>query len=296
MIKIDLKVKNRQNKYYTKLNNLRQAIIGRCTKPNYSNYKYYGAKGVRVSDRWLESFDKFYEDIIQIEGWDAEEFMKGNIVLDKDYLKQKTYSLDTCVWLPKDVNQKLRDNSVYKAISPNGETVYFNSITSFSKENGLSYSTVTKRLNGTTTGNYRGWTIPKQKESYYTNRVTYKPPFTAKNIDNGEEYTFDSIKEVATFLGVAHHRLSNIRNVLNPNKKEKQTSGYLLKMAGYSYKEYYKTTYKREYPDGSVEGFDNLQDYCNNHKLNLTCVSECIHGKQKTHKGSKFYKVEILIS
>lgn len=296
MIKIDLKTKNRHNGYYTKLNNLRQAIIGRCTKPNYSNYKYYGAKGVRVSDRWLESFDNFYEDIIQIDGWDAEEFMKGNIVLDKDFFKEKLYSLETCLWLSKDINQNLRDNSEYKAISPSGEVIYFSSISAFSKKYGLSYSTVTKRLNGTTTGYYRGWSIPKQKESFYTTRVQYKSPFTAKSIESGEEHTFSSIKEIADFLGISHSRLSNIRNVLNPSKKEKQTSGYLLKMSGYDYKDYYKVIYTREYSTGDTEAFNNLQEYCGNHQLNLTCVSECIHGKQQTHKGSKFYKEEILIS
>lgn len=35
----------------------------RCYNPNSINYKYYGARGIKVCDRWLNSFKNFYDDM-----------------------------------------------------------------------------------------------------------------------------------------------------------------------------------------------------------------------------------------
>lgn len=39
------------------------AMIQRCTNPNRPSYKKYGAIGVTVCARWLESFEAFHEDM-----------------------------------------------------------------------------------------------------------------------------------------------------------------------------------------------------------------------------------------
>ena len=37
-------------------------MIKRCTNPNHPEYKNYGGRGIKVCDRWLESFENFFAD------------------------------------------------------------------------------------------------------------------------------------------------------------------------------------------------------------------------------------------
>lgn len=39
------------------------SMIQRCTNPNSANYKYYGARGITVCERWVNSFENFFADM-----------------------------------------------------------------------------------------------------------------------------------------------------------------------------------------------------------------------------------------
>ena len=89
-------------------------MIERCYNPNDSHYNSYGGKGVTVCERWL-NFTNFFNDIHHLPGYDHYKFQNGELELDKD-LKQfnqtecKVYSPETCVLIPKNVNEALRQH------------------------------------------------------------------------------------------------------------------------------------------------------------------------------------------
>lgn len=82
-------------------------MLARCYDPDNHRYNAYGAKGVRVCDRWLR-FDYFLEDIVNLPGY--QEMINNpnrKYQLDKDILQQnvptnqKVYSPETCMFVQK---------------------------------------------------------------------------------------------------------------------------------------------------------------------------------------------------
>lgn len=60
------KLPERKRRQKSPLQLLKQAyhnMIARCYNPRNDSYSRYGAMGIRVCERWLESFDNFYADM-----------------------------------------------------------------------------------------------------------------------------------------------------------------------------------------------------------------------------------------
>lgn len=57
-----------------------RSMIKRCTLPTHQAYQWYGGRGIKVCDRWLESFENFLEDLgVRPEGWTIERIdVNGN--------------------------------------------------------------------------------------------------------------------------------------------------------------------------------------------------------------------------
>lgn len=66
-----------------------KAMKGRCLNPNRSNYKYYGAKGIRVCKEWL-TIEGFMADMY-------ESYRPGLTLGRIDHTKD--YSKDNCLWI-----------------------------------------------------------------------------------------------------------------------------------------------------------------------------------------------------
>ena len=69
-------------------------MIGRCNNPKIDSYPWYGARGIKVCDRWMErpgGFENFLEDM----GERPKGFQLDRIDSDKDY------SPENCKWSSK---------------------------------------------------------------------------------------------------------------------------------------------------------------------------------------------------
>ncbi len=69
-------------------------MMYRCYKPYHSHYKYYGAKGYSVCERW-HNFSHFVEDINNHMP-NGHLLYKKEYVIDKDLKDSKIYSLTIC--------------------------------------------------------------------------------------------------------------------------------------------------------------------------------------------------------
>lgn len=83
----------------------------RCCKKTHKNYKHYGGRGIKVCDRWLNSFDNFIEDMGDRP---SPEYQLGRMDNDGDYCPEN------CRWVTKKENQRNKRNNV--CITAFGET------------------------------------------------------------------------------------------------------------------------------------------------------------------------------
>lgn len=76
----------------------------RCYNKNTASYVNYGARGIKVCDEWLNSFETFYKDM-------SDDFSLGLTIERKDV--NKNYSKDNCKWIPKAEQSKNRTNTIW---------------------------------------------------------------------------------------------------------------------------------------------------------------------------------------
>lgn len=99
----------------------------RCADPTNHAYKYYGGRGITVCERWLVAFENFWEDM--------EPTWQKGLTLDR-VDNEQGYSSENCRWTTRteqSINQRRR-------LLPTG------SLSAMSKETGISYFTLRKRL------------------------------------------------------------------------------------------------------------------------------------------------------
>jgi hypothetical protein len=102
-------------------------IKQRCMNPNNPAYKDYGGRGIKVCDRWLESYKNFYEDMGDRPDGMSIERIDNN----------RGYSPDNCKWATSsEQNNNRRNVHIYK-----GRT-----ISDWSEITGIKKSTIRARL------------------------------------------------------------------------------------------------------------------------------------------------------
>ena len=133
-------------------------MIKRCYDTKRPGYSNYGAKGIRVSERWL-NFSNFYYDIQTLEGYDKEKFMNSDIFLDKDKLQlnkshdKRVYSINTCVFLTREENNSLQDYASqlkeFIVVFPDGHEETHIGIRKFAKSHGMNFTNICACIKGT---------------------------------------------------------------------------------------------------------------------------------------------------
>lgn len=107
-----------------------RAAVKRCTEPKHPEYFRYGARGIAMCGRWIDSFERFISDMGPC---------PEGLTLDR---KQSNgpYSPDNCRWatpLEQTVNRRV---TIF--VTHQGETLC---LKEWSRKTGIPYSTLMKR-------------------------------------------------------------------------------------------------------------------------------------------------------
>ena len=114
------------------------AMIQRCTNPNVPKFKNYGARGIRVCERWL-SVECFLADMGRRP---SDSHSLDRIDNDGDYMP------GNCRWATDGQQRRNRSDNVY--LTHEGRTMI---VSDWAREIGISEFTIRKRLR-------LGWKVP----------------------------------------------------------------------------------------------------------------------------------------
>lgn len=104
----------------------------RCLNPNDGRYKHYGARGIKICDRWLNSFDNFLSDM-------GPKPSAGHSIERIDV--NGDYEPDNCKWATR--NEQQNNTTQNRFIAYNGETL---TLQQWSRRLGINHRTLHARL------------------------------------------------------------------------------------------------------------------------------------------------------
>lgn len=105
----------------------------RCYNSNNAKYKNYGARGIKVCERWLHSFENFYADMGE---------MPNGCSIDRIDVNGN-YSPENCRWVDQKTQQNNRRNNTKITFNGVTETLRY-----WSEKTGIDTRTLYHRLHG----------------------------------------------------------------------------------------------------------------------------------------------------
>jgi len=123
---------------YTRIHKIWCGIKQRCRNPNDPSYKWYGARGIDVCERWHDSFDAFFEDMGDEY---ADDLQIDRIDPDGDYERSN------CRWVSCKENQRNRRNN--RIVNWGGKDI---TLTEAGEVSGIGEASLRYRLSA-------GWTL-----------------------------------------------------------------------------------------------------------------------------------------
>lgn len=150
------------DEFENKVYNTWRQMLKRCYQKDYA--KQHKINEVKVCEYWLY-FENFLIDVSKIDGFDEEQYINGQLVLDKDIKSRekneitREYSINTVKFVNKSENQSVSQKTK-KIKAVNGKTeIICNSINEMARHLKINPKTVTKYLNST----YLGWSFEEIK-------------------------------------------------------------------------------------------------------------------------------------
>lgn len=108
-----------------------RAMLNRCYNPKFEHYADYGGRGIKVCERWLNSFENFYADMGPSNGLTIER-INGDCDYDPSNCKWAT-------WVEQANNRRTT-----RMVTYNGETMPLKTFTAMFD---IPYQTILNRLN-----------------------------------------------------------------------------------------------------------------------------------------------------
>ncbi|MEK4130192.1 hypothetical protein NYE67_10950 [Solibacillus sp. FSL W8-0474] len=124
-----------------------KGIMDRCYSKKHSRYRYYGAKGITVCDRWHD-FWSFIEDVDNHLENGYLLYESPDWQLDKDKNGGNEYSLENCVVISAEENKKIAYEKQQRKVLAFSETkqIEFKSVTEASEILNIKRTTLTDYL------------------------------------------------------------------------------------------------------------------------------------------------------
>lgn len=185
-----------------------QHVKQRCNNPNNPAYDRYGGRGIKVAERWANSFEAFLEDMGTAPS--------SQHSIDRYPNNNGNYEPNNCRWATAEEQSNNRHNNI--DVEYKGQT---KTLKQWSEELGRSYTAVWQRVFTF------GWTIDKALETPEKTKelITY----------NDKTQTIDQwAKETGIHRNTLRYRISQgwaIEEVFSQNKTvpRSETSGQFLK-------------------------------------------------------------------
>jgi hypothetical protein len=105
-------------------------MVARCTNPDNSAYKWYGARGITVCKRWQESFEAFMEDMGPSNGLEIDRIENDG-----------PYCSNNCRWTTRLINSNNRRSNVF--VEHNGKALTH---AQWARIGGIKYGTFRSRI------------------------------------------------------------------------------------------------------------------------------------------------------
>lgn len=142
-----------------------RGMVARCYDKNHDAYKYYGLKGVHLSNDWLV-FEKFLEDAKSLEGWQDKLWSWDEFQIDKDINGGGfRYSKDDCRWATRSDNQRAKYRYEHIIKNNDGDLVTVVNPVDFYEKNNIKQGNFCSMLRGDRP-NAGGWSLVKTRDKW----------------------------------------------------------------------------------------------------------------------------------